>query len=253
MFVNSFFLASNPFFDAYLQSDFLGKLIFIGLFALSIFSWILIVYKGWLTHRARKYSIQFYEAFELQRSNPLSLECENSTKRKQPNPFLDLYLVLKKHTIEILNKNRRFSQQNNTAGENENAVSYLSPADIDIVQAHLMSTIANQTKHLEKNLFFLSTIVSLAPFLGLLGTVWGILTTFSELQAQGGGGTHQMVLGGISLALATTVLGLIDAIPALIGYNYLRNSINDFQIEMDGFSNEILASVEMQYRKVDVV
>lgn len=253
MFVNNFLLATNPFFDAYLQSDFLGRLIFIGLFALSIFSWILIVYKGWLTYRARKYSIQFYEAFELQRSNPLSLECENSSRRKQPNPYLDLYLVLKKNTIEILNKNRRFSQQNQSESETNAAMSYLSPSDIDIVQAHLMSTIANQTKYLEKNLFFLSTIVSLAPFLGLLGTVWGILTTFSELQSQTGGGTHQMVLGGISLALATTVLGLIDAIPALIGYNYLRNSINDFQIEMDGFSNEILASVEMQYRKVDVV
>lgn len=252
MFVNNFFLAANPFFEAYLQSDFLGKLIFIGLFSLSIFSWILIIYKSWLTYRARKHSIQFYEAFELQRSNPLSLECENSSRRKQPNPFLDLYLILKKQTIEILNKNRRFGQQNNS-GNTDAGMSYLSPSDIDIVQAHLMSTMANQTKYLEKNLFFLSTIVSLAPFLGLLGTVWGILTTFSELQSQSGGGTHQMVLGGISLALATTVLGLIDAIPALIGYNYLKNSINDFQIEMDGFSNEILASVEMQYRKVDVL
>lgn len=254
MIVNKFFLATNPFFDAYFQSDFLGKLIFIGLLALSILSWILILHKGWLTYRARKYSIQFYEAFELQKANPLSLECENSLKRNRPNPFLDLYLVLKRHTLEILNKNRRFGQQAaGTPGENPEVLSYLSPSDIDFVQAHLMSTVANQIKLLEKNLFYLSTIVSLAPFLGLLGTVWGILTTFSELQTQGAGGTHQMVLGGISLALATTVLGLIDAIPALIGYNYLKNSIGDFQIEMDGFSNEILASVEMQYRKVDVV
>jgi len=62
-----------------------------------------------------------------------------------------------------------------------------------------------------------------------------------------------MVLGGISLALATTVLGLIDAIPALIGYNYLKNSVRDFQTDMESFSNELLASVEMYYRKVDVV
>ena len=55
-----------------------------------------------------------------------------------------------------------------------------------------------------------------------------------------------------SLALATTVLGLVDAIPALIGYNYLKNSARDFQTEMEGFSNELLASVEMYYRKVDV-
>lgn len=115
-----------------------------------------------------------------------------------------------------------------------------------------MTTVTNETKFLEKNLFILATIVSLAPFLGLLGTVWGILTTFSELQSQAAGSTHQMVLGGLSLALATTVLGLIDAIPALIGYNYLKNNIRDFETDMESFANEILASVEMQYRQVDV-
>ncbi len=105
-----------------------------------------------------------------------------------------------------------------------------------------------QTKFLEKNLFILATIVSLAPFLGLLGTVWGILTTFSQLQMQGG---SQVVLGGLSMALATTVLGLIDAIPALVGYSFLKNKIREFQTDMDGFATEMLATVELQYRKVD--
>src|SRR4029078_12125978 len=109
-----------------------------------------------------------------------------------------------------------------------------------------------QVKHLEKNLYILSTTVSLAPFLGLLGTVWGILTTFSEMQSKTAGSTHQMVLGGLSLALATTVLGLLDAIPALIGYNYLKNTIRDLEVDMEGFSTEILASVELQYRQVDI-
>jgi biopolymer transport protein TolQ len=72
------------------------------------------------------------------------------------------------------------------------------------------------------------------------------------MQSQAVGSSHQMVLSGLSLALATTVLGLIDAIPALIGYNYLKNGIRDFNTEMEEFANEILASVEMQYRKVDV-
>lgn len=253
MFVNNLFLASNPFIDAYFESDFLGKLIFIGLYSLSICSWIIIGHKWWITYLARKQSVQIYKAFEMQRMNPLSLDCEHLVKRYQPNPFLDLYMVLKKHTLEILKKNRRYSQQTGTLSSEEPAVSYMSPSDIDFVQSHLMSSVANQTKFLEKNLFILSTIVSLAPFLGLLGTVWGILTTFSDLQTQNTGGAHSMVLGGISLALATTVLGLIDAIPALMGYNYLRNNVRDFQTDMEGFSNELLASVEMYYRKVDVI
>ena len=131
-------------------------------------------------------------------------------------------------------------------------VSYLSTADIEFIDAQLYSLISLQIKQLDRHLYILATIVSLGPFLGLLGTVWGILTTFSELQTAGGGASNQMVIGGLSMALATTVLGLIDAIPALIGYNYLKNGLRDFQTEMEHFSTQILASVEMQYRKVDI-
>jgi biopolymer transport protein TolQ len=244
----NFFIATNPFFDAYIQSDLLGKLIFIGLIFLSILTWILLIYKGWETYQARKQANQFYEVFQLQKQNPLGLDCEAPVKTNEINPFKTLYAVLKRQTLDILNKNQRFGTQNT---ENQQP-SYLSATDIDYVDAHLSSAISLLIKKLEKNLFILATVVSLAPFLGLLGTVWGILTTFSELQNQtAAGGTHQMVLGGLSLALATTVLGLVDAIPALIGYNYLKNMIKDFEIDMSSFSNEILASVEMQYRKVE--
>lgn len=245
MFVNRFLLlsSSNPFVDAYIHSDFLGKLIFIGLIACSIVSWVILIHKGWVTYQAKKYSLQFYRVFEGQKANPLGLEYDTSLK-KGPNPFLEIYLSLKRHTVESLNKNRRFGNKQDTSS--------LSTTDIDFVDSQLDAMIANQTKQLEKNLFILATIVSLAPFLGLLGTVWGILTTFSEMQTQTAGGTHQMVLGGLSLALATTVMGLIDAIPALIGYNYLKNSIRDFETEMEGFSTEILSTVEMHYRQVDI-
>lgn len=246
----NYFIASNPFYDAYIESDFLGKIIFIGLILLSVISWIILILKVWQTYHARKQSSRFYEIFQLQKQNPLTLNYPIE-KKTIANPFFELYTVLKRHTIDILNKNRRFSQKNETVQHQEH-VSYLSPSDIDFVEAHLATNVAYQTKNLEKNLFILATVVSLAPFMGLLGTVWGILTTFSELQTQGAGSTHQMVLGGLSLALATTVLGLVDAIPALIGYNYLKNNIRDFEIEMEGFSTEILACVEMQYRKVDL-
>ncbi len=238
-------LTTNPFFDAYFHSDFLGKLIFLGLIALSICSWVILLHKTWITYQARKHSAEFYATFQLQKSNPLSLDTD-AAKQKQPNPFKDLYDILKKHTVEILNKNKRFGNGGEVA-----TASYLSPADVEFVDAHLMSGIASHVQHLEKNLFILATVVSLGPFLGLLGTVWGILTTFSELQNQSSAGSSQMVLGGLSLALATTVLGLLDAIPAIIGYNYLKNKVSSFETEMEGFSTEILAAVEMQYRKVD--
>lgn len=242
MIIHNLFLISNPFFDSYIQSDLLGKLIFIGLVTLSIVSWIILIQKMLVCHNAKKNSREFWESFLIQRQTPLQLEIQ-----KIASPFQELYLVLKKYSLEILNKNARFG----TKVEGEIKTPSLSGADLDFVQAQLITGVSNQTKSLEKNLYILSTIVTLAPFLGLLGTVWGILTTFSEMQTAGGG-AQASILSGLSLALATTVLGLLDAIPALIGYNYLKNTIRDFQIDMESCSNEMLASVELQYRRVDV-
>lgn len=231
--LNNFIIASNPFFSAYSESDFLGKLIFVGLIALSICSWIVLLHKGWLTRQARVSAAKFQKQFDHEKANPLNWN--SGQVEKQNHPFQAIYLNLKRTTLELLHKNRS---------------NYLSAADISYVEGHLNSTISSQIKTLEKNLFILSTIVSLAPFLGLLGTVWGILTTFSEMTVNTGG--HQAILSGLSLALATTVLGLVDAIPALIGYNYLKNSIQDFEVEMEEFAHQALASIELQYRKVNI-
>lgn len=219
-------------------------MIFIALFVLSLVSWIVIIQKVWQIHQAKRSALRFHEAFQFQRLNPLSLEPNQMAKSSPNNPFLELYQVLKKQATDLLQRNR--------SQTGENAKSYLTLQDIDLVASHLTTAGTYQIKILEKHLYVLSITMALAPFLGLLGTVWGILTTFSELQSQTMGGSHQVILGGLSMALATTVVGLIDAIPALIGYNYLKNSINDFSTDMAGFAHEMLSSVEFQYRKVDL-
>lgn len=252
MFVNIFLLNGNPFIESYAQSDGLGKLIFLSLYLLSILSWGVIIYKSWVTYQIKKQSTDFHRLFQGQKKAPLNLNLEGISKKKTLSPFLDLYLVLKKQSLEILAKNHHFKKQRSTEEMlSSTSPSYLSLADIDYIASHLATQVSQEVKNLERHLYILSTTVSLAPFLGLLGTVWGILLTFSEMQAQGGGMTNQSVLSGLSLALATTVLGLVNAIPALLGYNYLKNSIQNFSIDMEGFSNEILASVELQYRKVE--
>lgn len=235
--VKLLFLASHPFIDAYIQSDLLGRLIFLVLGILSILSWVILIYKVWLLQKLTQRSHEFRHRFKHSKHALLEMEIDPS----QNNPFWSIYSILKRYTIDLLQKNRQF-------GKKEEAPVYLSPSDLDFVGAHLYNEVAMQTKFLEKYLFVLATIVSLAPFLGLLGTVWGILTTFSQLQMQGG---SQVVLGGLSMALATTVLGLVDAIPALVGYNFLKNKIREFQTDMDGFATEMLATAELQYRKVD--
>ena len=233
-------MQSNPFVLAFTTSDFLGKLIFIALIVTSISCWITLIHKTLMTNRAKKHSFSFENFFMTQTHRPLDLQNDTIYRGQKPNPFYMIYKVLKKQTVDLLNKNHKF-------GLKEGEGSYLTSNDIDFLESHLMVSIAQETKSLEKNLYLLSTIVGLAPLLGLLGTVWGILVTFSDLQ----GGNSQEMLGGLSLALTTTVLGLVSAIPALIAYNYLKNSVRDLETEMESFSTLILSSVELQYRKVE--
>lgn len=232
-------LASHPFITAYFQSDTLGKLIFWSLGLLSILTWTILIYKIFLLQKVQPRARDFRNRFVHSKHQLLEIESDPSLS----NPFGSMYTVLKKYSIDLLDKNRQFGK-----ASSPNAAVYLTPSDLDFVGSHLFNEVAMQTKFLEKNLFVLATVVSLAPFLGLLGTVWGILTSFSQLQMNGG---SQAVLGGLSMALATTVLGLVDAIPALVGYIFLKNRIKEFQTDMEGFATEMLATAELQYRKVD--
>lgn len=240
MIIRHLLLTSNPFIDAYVQSDWVGKAIFLALIFLSVITWALFLFKYRINKRSANESMRFKNHFSKFRHVPLQVE-----SGVQTSPFSSLYKVLKRQTIEILNKNRH-SQIVQASG-----VSMLSSTDISMVELELDAERKREKSTLESYLYILSTIVTLGPFLGLLGTVWGILTTFSHLQLHAGA-SNQAVLGGLSLALATTVLGLIDAIPALIGYNYLKQQVKEFDQQMELFSREILTAVELQYRQVDL-
>ncbi len=224
----------NPLIAAYTDSDLIGKMIFLGLFFLSIISWLILAQKVLAFRAVRKQGRHLASHFQQSKNRPLSLE-----HKGDEHPFLDIYRQLKEQTLEILRKNQTGDAQ------------ALSTADIDLVGSSLSATISNHIKDLEKNLFILSTVVTLGPFLGLLGTVWGILTTFSELSQKGGGQTSEAVLSGLAMALGTTILGLLVAIPALIAYNYLKNTSREIQQEMESFASQALSSVELSYRRVE--
>ncbi len=230
-------LMTNPIIDAYKGSDLFGKAIFLSLLLLSMITWIIFVQKFLLQRNAKQLGHAFQSAFFKKRLNPLGLEASGI------HPYATLYQTLKQHTLELLGKNKTVVDKQDVT---------LSASDIDLIEAHLMSAISTQTKSMERNLFILSTVVSLAPFLGLLGTVWGILLTFNELQAGASVNTNATIMGGLAMALGTTVAGLLVAIPALIGYNYLRSAIAQFSGEMEDFSHLLLASVELQYRQVEI-
>jgi biopolymer transport protein TolQ len=228
--------AQNPFLSAWGESDLIGKSIYVALMFISLLSWTILIHKWWITHRVRNESALFKRSFFEQKNHPLTVSYARTTHPETPNAFFLIYDVLKTKTTELLEKNKRGKQ-----------IGLLTFSDISLLENHAYATSSTLTKYLERNLYLLSTIVTLAPFLGLLGTVYGILVTFSGLSAEGSMG-NQQILGGLSLALTTTVLGLINAIPALIGYNYLKNNIADFDHEMERFSTEILSTIAMHYK-----
>ena len=252
MSIHCSFASMGTFITAYTQSDLVGKLIILSLISLSIICWTLLIQKIWMTRQIELVSKAFHTAYLLNREKLLHLEINELPKPKNrlaPHPFAEIFREVKSKTVEILNKNLYFSNQQT---DKERSQVYLSPNDLDIVESHVLTTISSQSKILEKNLFVLATIITLAPFLGLLGTVWGILVTFGELQGGASIGSNTAVLGGLSVALTTTVLGLIIAIPALISYNYLKNASKNYTSDMEDFLYQLLSSVELQYRKADV-
>lgn len=243
----------HAFTSAFANSDFFGKLIFLGLLVLSFFCWVTLLYKAWILKQVKKTSLKFFTSIEKQKGSLLNLSPEilpSKSYKEVPQPFPKIFSILKSKTLELLEKNHYFisAQQEPIA----NAAVYLSRADIELIEAHVHTTIVNQKEFLEKNLFILPTITTLAPFLGLLGTVWGILVTFSGLQMAGNFSSNTMILSGLSTALATTVLGLLIAIPSLISYNCLRQSIKSYTSEMQDFGHLLLSTIELQYRKVDL-
>jgi biopolymer transport protein TolQ len=227
----------GTFFQAYIQADFFGKLIFFALFLLSCGSWVFLIQKFLLLKQIGLSAKRFKKLAVLHKEELLNLSS------KSTNPFSILFNALKERTLALLDKNHYFAEKNQN---------FLSKADIDFLDSHLHTVIAKQKGRIEKNLFILSTTVALAPFLGLLGTVWGILISFGELQAGHSVTSNTVILGGLSTALTTTVLGLLIAIPALIAHNYFKSLSKNFTLEMIDFSDFLLSTIELQYRKVDI-
>ncbi|MEI6532037.1 MAG: MotA/TolQ/ExbB proton channel family protein [Chlamydiota bacterium] len=230
---------SNPLIVAYTESDFIGKMIFLALLLLSMVSWTILIQKGLAFRLIKRKGRDLMKQFDAIKTQPLSLDIK--TER---HPFSEIYQHLKDQTLLLLRKNQ-------TGFEEEKPV-ILSTSDIDLIHSSLSSTIGHHSKSLESYLYILSTVVTLGPFLGLLGTVWGILTTFAAMSTRDSGQTSEAILSGLAMALGTTILGLLVAIPALIAYNYLKNSSRELQMDMQDFASKAVATVEVHYRKVEI-
>lgn len=234
-------MGANPFTRAFTQADWFGQLLFIGLYLLSIVSWGISLSRIWQLRVARRRGEQFQKRFDHHFTTPLSSDLAQF--EEQTETLAAIYHPVRKKILQLLNRNR--------ADEPSEMPSpgHLNDSDLDLIAAQTGASAQAQSQLLRRHLNTLSMCVTLAPFLGLLGTVWGILLSFGSLQNQSGIST-QGVLEGLSLALTTTVVGLVIAVVALIGHTFIKQIISQVDGQIDHFANQLLMSVEMNYRKV---
>ena len=131
------YLLSAPFINAYSQSDFFGKMIYWGLFFLSIVSWVVMINKIRLTRKLKREAAFFENFFEKNKQTLLQLKLDRV--KFLSHPYFSVFSTLKEKTLEILNKNRYFIGNGNNHKDKE---VYLSPEDIELIGANMEATIA---------------------------------------------------------------------------------------------------------------
>lgn len=233
-------MGANPFVQAFAQADWFGQVLFIGLYSLSIISWAIALGRIWSLRKDQKRGLKFCRRFDQNFDTPLSLELPDPSAAL--DPFASIYYPVRKQILLLLNRNRA-AEPSETPSPG-----HLTDRDFDSIGAKIAASVQNQSHLLRHHLNILSMCVTLAPFLGLLGTVWGILLSFGSLQNQAGLSTER-VLQGLSLALTTTVVGLVIAIFALIGHTMVKQLIAHVELQIEQFAERLFASFELSYRK----
>jgi len=209
------------------------------LLLLSVCSWGITLFKFLVFRSAIKESETFLNIF-WERTKLSAIFEEAKTLQHSPlaEVFRSGYIELQKAV-----KRRKSSQTAASAQTDDPDISPFRVSGIGNIKRALEQAATAEQGRLEKNLTFLATTGSTAPFIGLFGTVWGIMDSFQQIGVSGSTNLAT-VAPGISEALIATAFGLVAAIPAVIAYNYYLSKINMISSEMENFSSEFLNIIE---------
>lgn len=199
------------------------------LIALSIWSWTITIAKYLQFKKAQKQSDEFRTIFWESRN---FVRIDDSSKRLKGSPLSEVFSSGFKELNHVVDENQKNAVQSNS----EEAI--ISTA-LGSVERALKRAELTEAHNLEKGVTFLATVASAAPFIGLFGTVWGIMNAFHGLSSAKSS-TIQAVAPGISEALVATAIGLAAAIPAAVAYNYFSVTVRKFRESMETFSAEFL-------------
>ncbi len=202
----------------------------------SIISWAIILFKTISYGRVERQTATFLDVFRRsQKFSEVQAICPSL-------PQSPLVGVFQAGYAEINAQFRLTSQASNPAGGQARPIL----KSLEAVDRALIRAATTEVNKLERRLMFLATTASVAPFIGLFGTVVGITIAFQRIGATGS--TNLAVVGpGISEALIATAAGLFAAIPAVVSYNYFVHRVKDFSAAMDDFALEFLNIAERNF------
>ena len=205
---------------------------------MSLGSWYIIGYKWYYLNRARRHSDRFLDKF-WQSKRLDSIYQSLGEFEKAP-----LGQVFKAGYIELTKLKDKTSEESESQSDAQAMRTRLS--GIENVERALRRAMKAEMTHLESLVPYLATVGSTAPFIGLFGTVWGIMVAFVNINAQGSAGLD-VVAQPIAEALIVTAFGLFTAIPAVVAYNFFTNRVKVLGAEMDNFSNDFLNIVKRHF------
>ena len=209
-----------------------AKVIIVCLVIFSITAWSVMVGKAVQMRRAKRLNQFFNTEYRTQKA---VLDVYDRRVQADGCP---MFMVYQAGSIEL------DTRLKNSDGNGRKQ--YVSLKGMEHVKRSLENTVAQESLKLESGLILLAIAVSGAPFLGLLGTVWGVMSTFGHI-AQQGSATMSAMAPGVAAALITTVAGLLVAIPSMFGYNWLVHNLRVLTVELDNFAQDLVSKMETEY------
>src|SRR5215831_8555579 len=206
-----------------------AKVIIFFLIAFSILAWSVMIGKAVQMRRAKKLNLFFNSEFRTQKS---VLDVFDRRVQAEGCPLFKVYQA---GSMELDTRLKN--------GDGNGRSKNVSLKGMEHVKRSLENTVAQESLRLESGLILLAIAVSGAPFLGLLGTVWGVMSTFGHV-AQQNSATLSAMAPGVAAALITTVAGLLVAIPSMFGYNWLVHTLRVLTVELDNFAWKIVSKME---------
>jgi len=225
-----------------LNSSPVVMIVLLMLIVFSLISWAIIIHKWKILGHAEDSTENFLEVFWSGKSMD---HIYSESKRYPATPLATIFQAGYKELQRLMEKERQKSSSKESTTTDLGSI--VPPeSSIENLERSLNVASRRETIKLENSMTFLATAASTAPFIGLFGTVWGIMNAFQNIGAQGGA-SLATVAPGIAEALIATAVGLACAIPATMGYNYFNNKIRGIRARMENFGADFLNIVKRNF------